>query len=132
MSDTELDLTDFGPNMWLVDDMYRRYLEDPGSVSASWQEFFEDYRPHSMDLARSAPAQPMVAPAASPAAPTATPETAVAATVAPALKPSPDGQAVAAEAVPLRGAAAVVVERMEASREIPTATSVRNIPAKLL
>ena len=36
------------------------------------------------------------------------------------------------EATVLRGPAAVVVERMEASREIPTATSVRTIPAKLL
>ena len=33
-----------GPNEWLVDEMYEQYLADPKSVSASWQEFFEDYR----------------------------------------------------------------------------------------
>ncbi|MGH8989085.1 MAG: 2-oxoglutarate dehydrogenase E1 subunit family protein, partial [Acidimicrobiales bacterium] len=35
----------FGPNAWLVDDMYDRYQEDPGSVSESWRDFFADYRP---------------------------------------------------------------------------------------
>src|SRR5260370_15589243 len=34
----------FGPNAWLVDDMYDRFLADPGSVSDSWREFFADYR----------------------------------------------------------------------------------------
>ncbi|HSG78576.1 MAG TPA: 2-oxo acid dehydrogenase subunit E2, partial [Acidimicrobiia bacterium] len=36
------------------------------------------------------------------------------------------------EHVPLLGTAAVIAERMEESRELPTATSVRSIPAKLL
>ena len=35
----------FGPNAWLVDDMYDRFLADPASVSDSWREFFADYRP---------------------------------------------------------------------------------------
>ena len=35
----------FGPNAWLVDDMYDRFLADPSSVSDSWREFFADYRP---------------------------------------------------------------------------------------
>ncbi|NNN08306.1 MAG: hypothetical protein HKL85_03830, partial [Acidimicrobiaceae bacterium] len=30
----------FGPNAWLVDDMYDRFLQDPTSVAASWREFF--------------------------------------------------------------------------------------------
>src|SRR5436189_4300009 len=34
-----------GPNMWLVDEMYRRYREDPDSVDEKWREFFEDFRP---------------------------------------------------------------------------------------
>lgn len=37
-----------------------------------------------------------------------------------------------AEAVPLRGAAARIVENMESSLEVPTATSNRSIPVKLL
>ena len=35
----------FGPNAWLVEDMYDRYRVDPTSVSESWREFFADYRP---------------------------------------------------------------------------------------
>ena len=36
--------TQFGPNAWLVDEMYEQYRADPSSVSESWQEFFADYR----------------------------------------------------------------------------------------
>ena len=46
-------------------------------------------------------------------------------------KPEGDGKA-EPELVPLRGAAARIVEAMEASREVPTATSVRTVPARLL
>ena len=35
----------FGPNIWLVDEMYRNYQESPQSVGESWREFFEDYQP---------------------------------------------------------------------------------------
>ncbi|MDT4970317.1 MAG: multifunctional 2-oxoglutarate metabolism enzyme, partial [Pseudonocardiales bacterium] len=36
---------DFGTNEWLVEDMYERYLTDPGSVDEAWHDFFADYRP---------------------------------------------------------------------------------------
>ncbi|HEV3495049.1 MAG TPA: 2-oxo acid dehydrogenase subunit E2 [Actinomycetes bacterium] len=45
--------------------------------------------------------------------------------------PEQDGKA-EPRLVPLRGAAARIVEAMEASREVPTATSVRTVPARLL
>ena len=35
----------FGPNEWLVEEMYQRFLEDPDSVDPAWHEFFADYRP---------------------------------------------------------------------------------------
>jgi 2-oxoglutarate dehydrogenase complex dehydrogenase (E1) component-like enzyme len=37
----------FGPNEWLVDEMYERFLADPNSVDAAWGEFFSDYTPNS-------------------------------------------------------------------------------------
>src|SRR5688500_6463838 len=46
-------------------------------------------------------------------------------------EPEGDGRA-EPQLVPLRGAAARIVEAMEASREVPTATSVRTVPARLL
>ena len=38
-------LADFGPNEWIVDEMYQRYLADPTSVDHAWHDFFADYRP---------------------------------------------------------------------------------------
>ena len=39
------DRADFGPNQWLVDELYQRYLADPGSVDQAWWSFFADYHP---------------------------------------------------------------------------------------
>src|SRR4029077_18611501 len=36
--------TTFGPNAWLVDEMYEQYRADPSSVSESWRDFFADER----------------------------------------------------------------------------------------
>lgn len=41
----EIQREGFGPNEWLVDEMYRRYQENPKAVAESWQEFFADYAP---------------------------------------------------------------------------------------
>ena len=119
----------FGTNAWLVEEMYESYLADPQSVSESWREFFADYRskaagepapspgPQARDeMPSSAPAERPLSQA--PAPPGAT---------APSAK-SPGGPT----PVPLRGAAARVVENMSASLVVPTATSVRPVPAKLL
>ncbi|HZG90290.1 MAG TPA: multifunctional oxoglutarate decarboxylase/oxoglutarate dehydrogenase thiamine pyrophosphate-binding subunit/dihydrolipoyllysine-residue succinyltransferase subunit [Pseudonocardia sp.] len=39
----------FGPNEWLVEEMYQRFLDDPKSVDPAWHEFFADYRPTDAD-----------------------------------------------------------------------------------
>jgi 2-oxoglutarate dehydrogenase complex dehydrogenase (E1) component-like enzyme len=36
---------DFGPNVGLVEEIYRQWQEDPSSVAESWQDFFADYKP---------------------------------------------------------------------------------------
>jgi 2-oxoglutarate dehydrogenase E1 component len=108
--------TAFGANVWLIDEMYRRYLESPDSVGESWREFFADYRP--MGQAPSLPARPdPAAPAPEEAAPEKAREE----------KPGPP-----AGAEPLRGGAARIVENMERSLALPTATSTRTLPVKLL
>jgi len=71
--------TDFGPNEWLVDELYQRYLADPSSVAMEWWNFFADYQPPpgsppqpvtaTGQAARPAPAVPAPAAAAAPAAP---------------------------------------------------------------
>ena len=95
----------FGPNAWLVDDMYDRFLADPDSVSESWKEFFADYQRSTV---------PSVATLAAPAV---------------SAKPA---VAIDEEATPLRGAAARIVTNMNASLAVPTATSVRTVSARLL
>ena len=118
------DRSQFGPNVWLVDELYRRYLDDPESVSESWREFFEDYRPRGVDGG--------VGPRAAPEAPAPPPE------VAPPRREPPDVPAPEPaaeepeEGVALAGAAAVIARRMEESLAVPTATSFRTVPARLL
>ncbi|WP_225846318.1 multifunctional oxoglutarate decarboxylase/oxoglutarate dehydrogenase thiamine pyrophosphate-binding subunit/dihydrolipoyllysine-residue succinyltransferase subunit [Streptomyces sp. HPF1205] len=191
----------FGPNEWLVDEIYQQYLQDPNSVDRAWWDFFADYKPDGSAApaapagqggasgaakraveagapaisgqaaapapvapaptapaaqqpqatapARPAPAQPQQPQAAAPApAAPAAPQPQAAAAPAPAparpapAKPAPaapaavNGTAVTTGAGPeyvaLRGPAAAVAKNMNASLELPTATSVRAIPVKLL
>ena len=118
MARSEVAAGSFGPNAWLVDDMYDRFLVDPSSVSESWREFFADYR------AAPVPAPQVIAPTA-PVAPVPPPVSA----------PTPRAEPTAGaeeEPVILRGAASRIVANMEASLGVPTATSVRTVPARLL
>ncbi|MGI8686792.1 MAG: multifunctional oxoglutarate decarboxylase/oxoglutarate dehydrogenase thiamine pyrophosphate-binding subunit/dihydrolipoyllysine-residue succinyltransferase subunit [Acidimicrobiales bacterium] len=114
----------FGANEWLVDEIYEQYRENPESVSESWREFFADYRTDHRGNGAATVATTTAPPA--PAAPhVAPPPVAVA---APPPQPVPDGP----PTTPLRGAAARVAANMEASLGVPTATSARTIPARLL
>src|SRR5690242_2150161 len=75
--------TDFGPNEWLVDELYQRYLADPSSVAMEWWNFFADYRPPPGRPARPvAAAARAAAPAPAPAAPAPPPAPAMPATPA--------------------------------------------------
>jgi 2-oxoglutarate dehydrogenase E1 component len=123
----------FGPNVWLIDEMYRRYLDAPESVGEAWQDFFEDYQPRGEEPRPPERQTPVSVPAPQPA-PSA--GNGHAGGVAPA--PASPKEAVHAAPVPgetivpLRGAAATVARRMDESLGVPTATSMRTIPAKLL
>ncbi|WP_231975911.1 hypothetical protein, partial [Mycobacterium sp. E2462] len=48
----------FGQNEWLVEEMYRKFRDDPSSVDPSWHEFLVDYNPEpTSEQVASAPAQ---------------------------------------------------------------------------
>ncbi|GAB3961862.1 multifunctional oxoglutarate decarboxylase/oxoglutarate dehydrogenase thiamine pyrophosphate-binding subunit/dihydrolipoyllysine-residue succinyltransferase subunit [Streptomyces sparsus] len=178
----------FGPNEWLVDEIYQQYLQDPNSVDRAWWDFFADYKPGK--TTSSAPPKPAAESAAEPARAPAGAEKPQAAD-APAQpkaeqpqakteKPQPKAEQAQPEAkaapkaqpkqaeerpkaeakaepkqsksapkpaaesggqaeqqdgpeyVTLRGPAGAVVKNMNASLELPTATSVRAVPVKLL
>ncbi len=131
--------------------MYAAYREDPDSVDRAWWDFFADYRPASgsgvgpagpangQSAARPATTEqperstpPAPEPATQPAQqPGRQQRPTPAGTARPSSAPAPaaeDGSATR----PLRGFAARVVSNMQASLTVPTATSVRTIPAKLL
>ncbi len=44
-SSTNDPLAAFGPNEWLVDELYEQYQSDKNSVDKAWWPFFEDYQP---------------------------------------------------------------------------------------
>ena len=153
----------FGPNEWLVDEMYERYQQDPTSVDKAWWDFFADYTPPSQAPAAGTPPIPKSSQATTPpVVPTATQVSAPVQPIAPVapvapvapqptqvvqspqssstpmpadpiIKPIPTLAAPGASTQePIRGVAARVVQSMEASLSVPTATSVRAIPAKLM
>jgi 2-oxoglutarate dehydrogenase E1 component len=148
----------FGPNEWLVQEMYERYQSDPSSVDKSWWEFFADYKgtPSLNNSVKSGtppiPKSQLAKPV--PPSPVAksevitpevikpviekniTPVKTSTTTIKPAdpvVKPIPTLATPGAATVePLRGVAARVVQSMEGSLSVPTATSVRVVPAKLM
>lgn len=150
----------FGPNEWLVEEMYEQFLADPSSVDPAWHDFFADYKSTQRSgngvattaaengtttATKPAPQQPnRSAPAASTTAqqqqPRPTPSKSTAPAQKPASKPAPAEAAKAAPVQPaqgqeqkqLRGASAAIAKNMELSLTVPTATSVRAVPAKLL
>ncbi len=151
----------FGTNEWLVEEMYQRFLDDPNSVDPAWHEFFADYRPGDASPTSGSAAQtaadtnsapsplqptakparqaarpksePTGAPAPHAAAPSTNAKPAAGTTSQAAARPA-TGSDPAADglATTLRGAASLVVKNMNASLTVPTATSVRAVPAKLL
>src|SRR6267143_35070 len=116
---------DLGVNSWLEDELYQQYLHDHGAVDDSWKQLFEN------GGGDGAPAAPSPQAVAEPA-PSAPAENGLRMeTPAPAAGLQPQKGA-AVEMVPLRGAAARIAENMEASVSIPTATSQRTIPVKVI
>jgi multifunctional 2-oxoglutarate metabolism enzyme len=115
-------LASFGTNEWIVEEMYQRYLTDPASVDPAWHDFFADYKPAlETPVDRPAASAPVAAPAVEKPKPAPVAE-----------KPQPAPAAPEGKNIVLRGVAGKIVENMDASLGVPTATSVRAVPAKLL
>ncbi|MDT4940188.1 MAG: multifunctional 2-oxoglutarate metabolism enzyme, partial [Pseudonocardiales bacterium] len=143
-TDSPSPVGDFGANEWLVEDMYERYQADPDSVDAAWHDFFKDYRPGpgagngrtaepaAAPAAPAEPAQPVESPAADRASSAPLPAEPPNPTAKPKSAGADDGKDEGPTTTQLRGAAARVVQNMEQSLHVPTATSVRAVPAKLL
>ncbi|MHB1172869.1 MAG: multifunctional oxoglutarate decarboxylase/oxoglutarate dehydrogenase thiamine pyrophosphate-binding subunit/dihydrolipoyllysine-residue succinyltransferase subunit [Lacisediminihabitans sp.] len=153
---------EFGANEWLVDEMYERYIVDKNSVDQSWWPILESYHPSAAassssaesSPAEAAPAEPPAPASASPAAPAPLETTTHSQPVARTTSVQPKPQPIPAEAPPtspqatvpsddtavepqdlvqpLKGMSKTLAANMDASLTVPTATSVRTVPAKLM
>ncbi|MEN2738002.1 multifunctional oxoglutarate decarboxylase/oxoglutarate dehydrogenase thiamine pyrophosphate-binding subunit/dihydrolipoyllysine-residue succinyltransferase subunit [Microbacterium sp. X-17] len=140
---------EFGANEWLVEELYEQFKADPGSVDKAWWPVLEAYQPSA-----SVAAPPAQAPAPAQAPVEPRPVTApipvigaqpVARTTAKPAAPQPipaQAPSIEAPAVPealdadrvtvLKGMPKTLAANMDESLTVPTATSVRTIPAKLM
>ncbi|MCF8546697.1 MAG: multifunctional oxoglutarate decarboxylase/oxoglutarate dehydrogenase thiamine pyrophosphate-binding subunit/dihydrolipoyllysine-residue succinyltransferase subunit [Microbacteriaceae bacterium] len=144
---TDPSADDFGANDWLVEEMYEAWVKDPTSVDASWVPTLETYAAKlAGGVAPSAPASasateaPVFDPnvtgpitAMQPASRTTSAmptETPIPAQAPGTSRPSDatDENTVTA----LKGMSKALAANMDASLTVPTATSVRTIPAKLM
>ncbi len=126
----------FGANSWLIEEMREAWERDPASVDDSWQRFFAGA------VSQPAARQPVVA--ARRTQPTveqvtattespATPGTGAGLSAnAPHPSVRPASQAAAPKLTVLRGAPMRTAQNMDVSLSVPTATSVRSVPMKLV
>ncbi|MGO1908802.1 MAG: multifunctional oxoglutarate decarboxylase/oxoglutarate dehydrogenase thiamine pyrophosphate-binding subunit/dihydrolipoyllysine-residue succinyltransferase subunit [Brevibacterium linens] len=146
---------DFGSNEWLVEELYEQYKSDKNSVDQSWWPFFDKYEkngggaqsaaePAAKQEAKPAEKKTEAKSPASTAAPATsrgvTPSSAESETLkaetksVPQVTPKETAPKPAPEETitPLRGPAKLIAKNMDESLEVPTATSVRALPAKAL
>ncbi|MFV9424859.1 multifunctional oxoglutarate decarboxylase/oxoglutarate dehydrogenase thiamine pyrophosphate-binding subunit/dihydrolipoyllysine-residue succinyltransferase subunit [Microbacterium sp. S1037] len=138
---------EFGANEWLVDELYEQFKVDKHSVDKAWWPILEAY--HPVVDGSAAAGSPPSAPAAEPKpvtapipvvgqAPVARTTTKPAApqpipAQAPAAAPSSGTESTEEDRVTvLKGMPKALASNMDDSLTVPTATSVRTIPAKLM
>jgi 2-oxoglutarate dehydrogenase E1 component len=142
---------EFGANEWLVEELYEQFIIDRNSVDKAWWPVLEAYHPSggakapsastvpAAEAARPAEPRPVTAPipviGAQPVARTTTrpaapqPIPAQAPSVAPVSSEEPTEDDTI---TPLRGLPKTLAANMDESLTVPTATSVRTVPAKLM
>ncbi len=147
---------EFGANEWLVDEMYERFIVDRNSVDQSWWPILESYHQTSVEASSKAAEPSAPSTPAEPVAPVEPPTTTGSQPVArttsiqpkpqpiPAQAPAPSSQTAPIPTadtatlepqdvvLPLKGMSKSLAANMDASLTVPTATSVRTIPAKLM
>jgi 2-oxoglutarate dehydrogenase E1 component len=132
----------FGANATYVEGLLNRFRNDPQLVDESWRTYFSDLLSDGGAVAQTQESGQAANPAQTGGNGAAAPPNATTATAsAPAAAPVPSQPPAEAKpastesaenAVPIRGGALKIVENMEASLTVPTATSNRRIPVKVM
>ena len=116
----------FGANASYVEGLLNRYQSDPNLVDESWRTFFSDLldgnAPNESGNGQATAVKPQAA----------TPPKETKATETSAKKPAETKVGEETQVRPLTGVAKVIVANMEESLTVPTATSVRSLPVKVL
>jgi 2-oxoglutarate decarboxylase len=123
---SEIIAENFGANATYVESLLARFRSDPSLVDESWRAYFEELLGNGQPAVSATPAPAKAVETIKPVGRTAA--------AAPAKKSEPAASAPepGREVIPIRGAALKIVENMQASLAVPTATSQRRIPVKLL
>ncbi len=126
----------FGANASYVEGLLNRFQSDPNLVDESWRAFFGDLLKNG-DAPPEQSSPQAAAPQTQPANNSASNKTnGTASAVQQASPPVKKQESVAVGAEtnvkPLTGASKKIVENMEQSLSVPTATSIRNVPVKVL
>ena len=103
-------LSEFGGNASYVAELLNRYRDNPAAVDDEWRRYFRERFGELEPQPQAAAARPPSLPGSAP----------------------PAGPAIEGERLPIRGAAARIAANMEASVGVPTATTQRQVPIKLL
>jgi 2-oxoglutarate dehydrogenase E1 component len=124
----------FGPNSALVEELFNQYKEDPTSVPNHWRQYFDEIEGvnTSQELKEEAGNATNGAPSAPPVISKSEEQQPVA-KEAPKKKEEREIQLPAGTKLEkIKGVSSKIVENMDQSLEIPTATSVRTLPMKML
>ncbi len=115
----------FGPNAALVEELYKQYLESPDSVPEYWKSYFDklagngSHENNGATLEKSVVVEPKQ-------------ESQTIKKTAPKTESTAKEPPKGVELEKIKGVAAKIVENMDISVSIPTATSVRVVPVKML
>lgn len=109
-SDQREAIDNFGPNSWFVEELFSQYQSNPDIVAEPWKSYFHTLTGQAVEAHKTNGTSAHVA-------------------VSSITMPKPMA---GEEATPLRGVPAKIVENMSASLTIPTATTFRAVPVKLL
>ncbi|MFT4186576.1 MAG: multifunctional oxoglutarate decarboxylase/oxoglutarate dehydrogenase thiamine pyrophosphate-binding subunit/dihydrolipoyllysine-residue succinyltransferase subunit [Micrococcaceae bacterium] len=159
-SDSTFSPDDFGANDWLVDELYEQYKKDPNSVNEEWREIFEKNPPTekpsetetTTETKPSVTSKPIEAKETKNSKaetsenkvsnkPTKTKQKSTKATPKTTQRPKHAKEKTMPEKPifpeetkneALKGMSKAIANNMDASLSVPTATTVRAVPAKLL
>lgn len=134
---------DYGANSWLVEEMYEKYKQNPDSVDKAWWPILENYQSTQGAVASAPSASVPIVSDATSSIPVVAKTTRVEAKPAPIPAQAPITESIAIvpessdedaqdQITALKGMAKTLATNMDKSIQIPTATSVRALPAKLM